>query len=120
MDMGELIWEKHRVIPLTRRALLGLLIAIALLITLHPLPAQASPCRQVDGHKICLDQVQRSAKYHWRYRVKARVDGTPQPLTRYNCRDRTRLAIEGSMRGKEPKKFAPNGVGNLVCKLLNR
>jgi len=84
-----------------------------------PPAAQARSCHRHHGREICLERVQRSAKYHWRYRVSAQVDGTPQPLTRYNCRDRTRTPMEGT--GKDVTvKFAVNGVGDLVCKLLAR
>lgn len=94
--------------------------AIAFSLVLVP-PAQAAyPCRTIQGHEICLEQVQRSAKYHWRYRVKAIVDGQPQPLTRYNCRDLTRQVIERGFPKLDPEAFPPNSVGSLVCKLVRR
>lgn len=94
-------------------------LAIALCLTSLPFPAQARSCHQVAQHQICLDQVKRSAKYHWRYRVKAVVDGKPQPLTRYNCRDRTRTPLAGIQKGITTK-FASSSVGDTVCKLVDR
>lgn len=102
-----------------RRLLLRAVAIVAATLLAFPAPAMATTCRRHQGHEICLEQVQRSAKYHWRYRVRASVDGELQPLTRYNCRDRTRTVIEGSQR-REPEAFSAVGVGNLVCKLLDR
>ena len=101
-----------------RRLLMGVLIAIALVLAIAP-PALAHNCRIQDQHEICLEHVQRSAKYHWRYRVQAIVDGEPQPLTRYNCRDRTRTILAGSQKGIT-QPFLPAGVGVRICQLLNR
>jgi hypothetical protein len=93
--------------------------AIALCLLILAPPAQARSCHHRQGHEICLEQVQRSAKYHWRYRVKATVDGKSQPLTRYNCRDRTRTPLKGPHKDI-PVNFADLGVGDLVCQLVNR
>ncbi|MEM7649506.1 MAG: hypothetical protein AAF283_10015 [Cyanobacteria bacterium P01_A01_bin.70] len=101
-----------------RRLLVGLLIAIALVLAIAP-PALAHNCRIQNQHEICLERVQRSAKYHWRYRVQATIDGEPQPLTRYNCRDRTRTLLAGTQKGLT-QPFSPEGVGVHICQLLNR
>jgi hypothetical protein len=104
-----------------KRVLTALVIgsAIALCLLALPLPAQARSCYHRQDHEICLERVQRSAKYHWRYRVKATVDGQPQPLTRYNCRDRRRTPLIGP-QSNVPLRFADQGVGDLVCQLVNR
>ena len=101
-----------------RRLLVGILLAIALVLALAP-PALAHNCRMQNDHTICLERVQRSAKYHWRYRVQATIDGASQPLTRYNCRDRTRTPLAGAQKGIT-QPFLPAGVGVRVCQLLNR
>lgn len=95
------------------------LMAIACFLLVLSAPAEAATCRQVQGHEICLQRVQRSAKYHWRYRVTATVDGEQRPLTRYDCRDRTQTPLAGSDQAKTVK-FSEEGIGNLVCQLLNR
>jgi hypothetical protein len=93
--------------------------AIALAVTSFALPAQARNCYTRDEHTICLERVQRSAKYHWRYRVKATVDGQRQPLTRYDCRDRTRTPLKGIHKG-QPQKFTSTDIGEQLCALVNR
>ena len=101
-----------------RRLLVGILLAIALVLAIAP-PALAHNCRIQNDHTICLESVQRSAKYHWRYRVQASVDGETQLLTRYNCRDRTRTPLAGPQKGIT-QPFSPAGVGVHICQLLNR
>ena len=94
--------------------------AIAFSLTSFALPAEARNCYHRGDHTICLEQVQRSAKYHWRYRVKATVDGQQQPLTRYDCRDRTRIPLRGAHKG-QPQKFSETtDVGDQLCALVNR
>jgi len=93
--------------------------AIALAITSFALPAQARNCYARDEHTICLERVQRSAKYHWRYRVQTIVDGQRQPLTRYDCRDRTRTPLQGEHQGQS-QQFTTAGIGDQLCALVNR
>ncbi|MEL6384936.1 MAG: hypothetical protein AAFQ89_21240 [Cyanobacteria bacterium J06626_18] len=96
-----------------------LLLLIALILTSLPTPAQARSCYPSRGHEICLERIQRSAKYHWQYKVKATVDGQAQPLTQYNCRDRLKTPLEGANKGV-PIQFSAEGVGDRICKLVNR
>ena len=66
-----------------RLVIIGL--AIALCLTGCSAPAQARSCHSGAHHQICFAQVKRSAKYHWRYRVKATVRGrtkTPYSIWR--------------------------------------
>ena len=93
-------------------------VAIACSLTTFPVSAQANTCRQYQGHEICLERIQRSAKYHWQYKVRAQLDGQPQPLTRYNCRDRIRTPMAGAEKGN-PMAFTPDGIGEMLCKLVN-
>ncbi len=61
------------------------------------LPAQAtSPCRQVNGHEVCIQRMKRSAKRYWEYRASVKVDGVSRPMERYDCRDRLRLPDAGT------------------------
>jgi hypothetical protein len=62
---------------------------IALWLSRYPAPAIAATCRKFQGQQICLERIQRSAKYHWQYRVTLRIDDVWQPLTLYDCRDLT-------------------------------
>lgn len=93
--------------------------AIALSCLSLALPAQARSCYHRGHHDICLERVQRSAKYHWQYRVEATVDGQHQPLTRYDCRDRTRTFLKGPQKGRS-QKFTTEGIGDQLCALVNR
>ena len=98
-------------------AILVLIITIALIS--FPDVAQARGCHHRADHEICLNRVQCSANYHWCYRVNATLDGHPQPLTRYDCRDRRQTILEGSQKGMSTQ-FITHGVGNLICTLVER
>ncbi|MGF1460087.1 MAG: hypothetical protein ACFBSG_13805 [Leptolyngbyaceae cyanobacterium] len=99
------------------KSALGMLLAIALTMVGVAAPAAASNCYRSAGHEICLTQVQRSAKYHWRYRVQATIDGERQPQTRYNCRDRTQTPMAGPQKGRT-QPFTPAGVGDRLCRMF--
>lgn len=94
-------------------------VVIVFLLLAFPSLAQAKTCYRQQGYDVCLEQVQRSAKYHWRYKVKATIDNQKQPLTWYDCRDRTQTAITGASKGV-PEKFLSNGIGAKVCQLVDR
>lgn len=87
-------------------ALLGLLIISWLVI----FPAQASVCRTIKEHSVCILRIKRSAKYYWQYRVVVSIDGVKRPLEIYNCRDRTRVRQDGVV-----VRFEPDGAGDLIC-----
>lgn len=72
-------------------------------------------CRRVEGHSICIERIQRSAKNFWEYRAIVTVDDEQRPLEVYNCRDRTRTTTNGTV-----VPFEPNGVGQLICRVLDR
>mgnify|MGYP001791194928 CR=1 FL=1 len=99
--------------------LLWVVAAIALSFISFMPPAQANSCYRHNGHEICLNQVKRSAKYYWRYRVQATVDGEPQPPTRYNCRDRRQTPLSGPQKGQS-QKFTDLGIGDRLCRLVDR
>ena len=98
---------------------LAFLGVIVFCLTSLALPAQAQNCYHQGEHTICLERVQRSAKYHWRYRVTASIDGQQQPVTRYDCRDRTRTPLKGPQKGRS-QKFTEASIGNQLCALVNR
>ncbi len=89
-----------------------LLLVILLTLTVA-FPAQAFVCRTLGDQSVCIVQIQRSAKYHWEYRVVLRIDGVDQPLERYNCRDRLRVQTNGTR-----VSFDEKGVGDLICRLV--
>lgn len=76
---------------------------------------EASTCRQLNHHSICLVKIKRSAKNYWEYRAVISIDGKKQPLEIYNCRDRLL-----SNRYKNVVPFSDDGVGEFVCKLYNK
>ncbi|MGF1541851.1 MAG: hypothetical protein ACFCU5_15620 [Pleurocapsa sp.] len=78
------------------------------------LPAEATLCRDLDSHRICIVKIKRSAKYHYRYRTIVSIDGAKQPLVVYDCRDRTI-----TKKHKYPIPFTANSAGNLVCSLFS-
>lgn len=84
-----------------------------------PSHAQAKTCYVQNGHKFCLERIQRSAKYYWQYKVRSTIDGQKQPLIWYDCRDRTQTSNAGDRKGII-EKFSPNGIGEKVCKLVDR
>jgi hypothetical protein len=79
------------------------------------LPVKASLCRDLDGHRVCIVKIKRSAKYHYRYRTVVSIDGETKPLVVYNCRDRTI-----TKKNKYPIPFKSNSPGNLVCSLFDK
>ncbi len=77
--------------------------------------AEASTCRQLDNHSICIVSIKRSAKYYWEYRAAISVDGQKKPVEIYNCRDRLKINYH-----KTVVPFATNGVGELICSLYTK
>ena len=97
-------------------ALLALLLNIGLTFFGPSQPVQAALlCRTLAQQQVCILTIQRSAKNHWEYRVVASIDGVKQPLEIYNCRDRDRIRQDGKRL-----PFQPNGLGPLVCQILQR
>jgi len=73
-------------------------------------PAEASVCRTIKDHTICILSIKRSAKYYWRYRAAVSIDGVKRPVEVYNCRDRTRIRQDGMV-----VSFEPDGAGEFIC-----
>ncbi len=68
-------------------------------------------CREVAGHQVCIESIQRSAKYLWEYRVVAAVDGQKQPLQVYDCRSRAAAENASSFEA---------AMAALICNLMHR
>ncbi|MEB3230313.1 MAG: hypothetical protein VKJ64_04830 [Leptolyngbyaceae bacterium] len=97
--------------------LLILLVAIMVRVISYTPTAQATPlCRQWGVHRICIVDIQRSAKNYWEYRAVVTIDDQRQPKAVYNCRDRTRTIPQTG----QTAPFEPAGVGTLICQILHR
>ncbi|AFZ04065.1 hypothetical protein [Calothrix sp. PCC 6303] len=83
-------------------------------ILLVTLPVDAAVCHNLQGQRVCIANIQRSAKKHWEYRVIVSVDGDIQPLELYNCRSRYRVS-----KDKVIVSFEQNDIGTLICNTLN-
>ncbi|HEY9700139.1 MAG TPA: hypothetical protein V6D10_22995 [Trichocoleus sp.] len=92
---------------------LVLALIVLLLSWAMPFSSEAAFCRVLKNQTICIMDVQRSAKYHWEYRVAVSVDGVEQPIERYNCRDRVRVRKDGTV-----VQFEPEDWGNTVCRIV--
>ncbi|MGF1513423.1 MAG: transposase [Elainellaceae cyanobacterium] len=77
-------------------------------------PAIAATCRDAGNHRICLIDVQRSAKNYWEYRAAVSVDGDRRPVEVYDCRAKKRTTVDGK---RIP--FEVDGAGELICRLLH-
>lgn len=76
-------------------------------------PVQALPCRTIDQQSVCIQDIRRSAKNYWEYRVILKIDGVEQAQEVYNCRDRVKIGQDGTSA-----PFQPQGVGEFVCRLF--
>lgn len=103
-----------------KQIIVGVLVSVLIVLTLWPAAAQARSCHQHQEHTICLERVQRSAKYHWQYKVQATVDGQTRPLMQYDCQKRTQLSLAKSAKGTVPKPFTSQSTGDFICKLVDR
>ncbi len=77
--------------------------------------AHAGFCRQIDDHQVCIVKIKRSAKNYWEYRASVKIEQETKPIELYDCRQRHRLTQEGGII-----PFKSNGVGQLICRVLNR
>jgi hypothetical protein len=77
--------------------------------------AEASFCRQLDNHSICIVRIKRSAKNYWEYRAVVSIDGKKKPMEIYNCRDKLRVQSDNIT-----VPFKSNGVGKLLCSLFDK
>ncbi len=86
----------------------GISISLGLLVIS---PVQAFEyCRTVDGHKICILSLQRSAKNYWEYRASVSIDQQKPTSEVFDCRPQNH-----SNQQTEPSKHE---VEMLVCTLM--
>ncbi|MEQ8463987.1 hypothetical protein [Coleofasciculus sp. E2-BRE-01] len=88
----------------------SVLLGILAILWVVAFPAEASVCRTIKDHNICILSIKRSAKYYWRYRAAVSIDGVKRPVEIYNCRDRTRIRQDGIV-----VSFEPDGAGEFIC-----
>lgn len=75
--------------------------------------AIAASCRTIAGDRICIEQITRSAKSHWEYRLTFSRNGQRQAPALYNCRDRR------WQQGGQSQAFADEGTGDWLCRTLS-
>jgi hypothetical protein len=71
-------------------------------------PAHAEFCRQVEGHRICIVDIKRSAKNYWQYQAVVSNDGILDSAASYDCRERLITDSNGkvsSFRARKDAKF---------------
>jgi hypothetical protein len=95
--------------------IIKVMVFVALFCWISPWPVQASSCRTLDGQSVCILDIQRSAKNHWEYRIKLKIDQATRPSVLYNCRDRFLVTSDGK---KQP--FVAKSVGDWICHRLDR
>ncbi|MCL2932664.1 MAG: hypothetical protein MGG11_10510 [Trichodesmium sp. MAG_R03] len=78
-------------------------------------PAAASFCRNINGKKICILSIKRSAKNYWEYRAEVSINGSRKPLEIYNCHTQEKIQKNGNIL-----KFTSNGAGQLICSILDK
>ena len=78
-------------------------------------PALAAFCRQVEGHRICIVDIKRSAKNYWQYQAVVSNDGIESPSASYDCRERLIIDLEGKVSSFRSRKDA-----QFVCSLYRR
>lgn len=49
---------------------------------------KAATCQSLTGKQVCIENIKRSAKYYWEYRVTLNIENQKQATRIYNCRDR--------------------------------
>lgn len=94
------------------------LVLLLILFSLVTLPAEASVCRNYQGHRICILTIKRSAKNYWEYRAAVSVDGIKRPIEVYNCLEQIKVEKDGTV-----VPFEKNDSGKLICsyfRLLRR
>lgn len=97
------------------QSLLKVLWIVVLCWSIGIFPASADFCRQIDGHRICILRIKRSAKNYWQYQAVVSTDGVEQPSASYDCRDRSIIDRDGNMA-----LFRSRRDGEFVCSLYRR
>jgi hypothetical protein len=90
------------------------LIILTLIALINIAPVEASICRNLNEHLICILTIKRSAKYHWEYRVSLSIDGVKTPVEIYNCRDQFKIT-----KDQRIISFDEDHTGELICNLVD-
>ena len=64
---------------------------------------------------ILVNLGEKSVKNYWEYRAAVKIDQETRPIEIYNCRQGHRITQEG-----EIIPFKSDGVGKLICRVLNK
>ncbi|WP_310423104.1 hypothetical protein [Chamaesiphon sp. VAR_48_metabat_135_sub] len=92
------------------------LVSIGLLIwSMSVAPAYAEFCRGVEGLRVCIVKIERSAKNYWQYQAMTSINGIEQPLASYDCRARLITDFDGNT-----SSFRSRKDGKIVCSLYRR
>ncbi|MBU7582934.1 MAG: hypothetical protein KAF91_08490 [Nostoc sp. TH1S01] len=91
------------------------LILLLIVSNCYIFPAYASVCRNYEGHQICILSINRSAKNYWEYRAVLSVDGEKRPLEVYDCRQKVRIQLDGTV-----VPFENHDPGQLVCSFFKK
>ncbi|AFY45426.1 hypothetical protein [Nostoc sp. PCC 7107] len=91
------------------------LILLLILSSFYIFPAYASVCRNYDGRQICILSINRSAKNFWEYRAIVSVDGEKRPLELYNCRQKVRIQLDGTVI-----PFENQDPGQFICSFFKK
>jgi len=83
------------------------------LIIVHP--AKASTCRDYQQQTICINNIERSAKYYCQYKVNLTINGEKQPQTIYNCCQKLKQSKNNNVIA-----FSDNDPGKLICSLFDK
>ena len=87
--------------------------AIGLLLwSIGIVPVRAEFCRQVGTQRICIVEIERSAKNYWQYQAMVSIDGIAKPSASYDCRARLITDPDGNTAS-----FRSRQDGKIVCSL---
>jgi hypothetical protein len=75
-------------------------------------PAYGAFCRQIEGHRICIVDIKRSAKNYWQYQAVVSNDGIESPPASYDCREQLIIDLGGKVSSFRERKDA-----KFVCSL---
>jgi len=69
----------------------------------------------IEGQRVCVVDIKRSAKNYWEYRAIIKVGDETRPSEIYNCRDRIRW-IDNDIW----IPFKSQGVEDWICRVLRQ
>lgn len=78
-------------------------------------PVRAEFCRQVEGQRICIVSIKRSAKNYWQYQAMVSIEGIERASASYDCRARLIVEADGNTAA-----FRSRPDGRVVCSLYRQ